>query len=124
MSAGLIIAACVALLIIIMAVKGFKVVQQAETMVIERLGRYHRTLASGVNIIWPIIEKPRRIQWRYTKSGVDGASLIQIRETPRIDIRETVYDFPRQNAITKDNVALAIDALLYFQVTRRKKGCL
>ena len=108
----LIIIAALAVFIIILAVRGFKVVQQAETMVIERLGRYHRTLNSGINIIWPILEKPRRISWRYTKE--EG---VFTRETNKIDLRETVYDFPRQNTITKDNVSLTVDALLYFQIT-------
>jgi regulator of protease activity HflC (stomatin/prohibitin superfamily) len=104
------------LFIVFLAVKGFKVVQQAETMVIERLGRYNRTLDSGINIIWPIVEKPRRIHWRFTKPAADGRQVSLTKETVKIDLRETVYDFPSQNAITKDNVGLQIDALLYFQV--------
>ncbi|KIX15339.1 SPFH domain-containing protein [Dethiosulfatarculus sandiegensis] len=102
--------------IIFLAVMGFKVVQQAETMVIERLGRYNRTLDSGINIIWPIIEKPRRIHWRFVNAGPEGKQISLTKETIKIDLRETVYDFPSQNAITKDNVGLQIDALLYFQV--------
>ena len=86
-------------------------------MVIERLGRYHRTLDSGINIIWPIVEKPRRISWRYPQVGAGDVQRMITRETAKIDLRETVYDFPQQNAITKDNVSLTIDALLYFQIT-------
>ncbi len=113
----LIIMVVLAIFIVIMAVKGFKIVQQAETMVIERLGRYHRTLDSGINIIWPIVEKPRRISWRYPQAGAGDVTRMITRETAKIDLRETVYDFPQQNAITKDNVSLTIDALLYFQIT-------
>ena len=113
----LVIALAVAAFVLILMVKGFKIVPQAETMVIERLGRYHRTLDSGINIIWPIVEKPRRIFWRYVLSAADGSRTFLVKETTKLDLRETVFDFPRQNVITKDNVALEIDALLYLQVT-------
>ena len=113
---ALIIVAAVAIFIIILAINGFKIVQQAETMVIERLGRYHRTLDSGVNIIWPVIDKPRKINWRTSRPLGDWTSVVTIKESIKIDLRETVFDFPRQNIITSDNVNLEIDALLYFQI--------
>ena len=116
MNETLIIVAAVSVFIIVLALRGFKIVQQAETMVIERLGRYNRTLDSGINIIWPIVDKPRRIIWRYATAGPDGRAIITMRETIKIDLRETVFDFPRQSVITKDNVNLEIDALLYFQI--------
>jgi regulator of protease activity HflC (stomatin/prohibitin superfamily) len=86
-------------------------------MVVERLGRYHRTLSSGVNIIWPIVDGPRKIEWRYLEVLPDGNKIFRTRRTDRIDLRETVYDFPAQTVITKDNVVTEIDALLYFQIT-------
>ncbi len=107
----------VALLVIIFASKGFKIVRQAETLVIERLGKYHRTLNSGINIIWPIFEKAREIQWVFREEARDGTIRFRIKRISRIDLRESVYDFPRQNVITKDNVVIEINALLYFQVT-------
>ena len=51
----IIIAGSVAFLILIFALKGLKIVQQSEVIIIERLGRYNKTLESGINIIWPII---------------------------------------------------------------------
>lgn len=117
-----IIVAAVAVFIIILVVRGFKIVPQAETMVIERLGRYNRTLDSGINIIWPIVEKQRRMAWRYTKVDPQGHKYMMAKETTKIDLRETVFDFPRQNVITKDNVALQIDALLYFQIVDPKRA--
>ncbi|NIM52506.1 MAG: SPFH/Band 7/PHB domain protein [Gemmatimonadales bacterium] len=106
----------VAVFVVAMAVKGLKIVQQAETLIIERLGRYHRTLASGINIIWPVLERPRSIEWRYMRQGPGGKPIPVRRATTKIDLRETVYDFPRQNVITRDNVVTEINALLYFQV--------
>lgn len=109
--------------VVVFALKGFKIIQQAETMIIERLGRFHRTLDSGINIIWPLIDQPRQIHWRYVAVDPGGAGKITITKlTDRIDLRETVYDFPRQNVITKDNVTIEIDALLYFQVTDPMKA--
>jgi regulator of protease activity HflC (stomatin/prohibitin superfamily) len=108
----------VAVLTIVFALKGFKIIQQAETMIVERLGKYNRTLDSGVNIIWPIIDQPRAIHWRNVQRDPTGKQkIITTKQTNRIDLRETVYDFPRQNVITRDNVAIEIDALLYFQIT-------
>lgn len=111
-----IIAGAVALFVLIFAITGFKIVQQAEVVVIERLGRYSRTLNSGINIIWPIIDKPRDITWRYVVEGMEDQKHIRFTSKSRIDMRETVYDFPRQNVITKDNVNVQINALLYFQI--------
>lgn len=104
-------------LILIIVAFGFAIVQQAETVVVERLGRYHRTLASGINILIPIIDKPRQIEWRFVQETPDGKSVIRKLRVNRIDLRETVYDFPRQTVITRDNVATDINALLYFQIT-------
>ncbi|NLI72418.1 MAG: SPFH/Band 7/PHB domain protein [Bacteroidales bacterium] len=112
----IIIAVAIALFVIIFAVSGFKIVQQAEVIVIERLGKYNRTLHSGINIIWPIIDKPREITWRYVVEGMGEKKHIRFSTKSRIDIRETVYDFPKQNVITKDNVNVQINALLYFQI--------
>lgn len=112
-----IILSLIALFVVIFALMGFKIVQQSETMVIERLGKYSRTLGAGINIIWPIIDKPREIMWRYIREGMEGRSYIVKAATTRIDLRESVYDFPKQNVITKDNVVTEINAILYFQIT-------
>ncbi len=100
-----------------LVIKGMVVVRQSETMVIERLGKFDRTLSSGINIIWPFIEKPREIEWRFVRETSGGGLSYMRQKVRRIDLRETVYDFPRQNVITKDNVVTEINALLYFQVT-------
>ena len=112
----LIIAGLIALFILLFAALGFKIVQQSEVMIIERLGRYNRTLESGINIIWPIIDKPRLIHWRSIRESIEGSKISIFQLISRIDLRETVYDFPRQSVITKDNVNVQINALLYFQI--------
>ncbi len=111
-----------AILVVVFAAMGLKIVQQSETMVIERLGRFDRVLNSGINIIWPVIDQPRKVMWRYTREGADGRSYIFKTTTSRIDLRESVYDFPKQNVITRDNVVTEINAIIYFQVTDPKKA--
>lgn len=83
------------------------VVQQSECMVVERLGSYSRTLVSGLNFVVPFFDQARRVLW------VDNNMLIG---TTRIDLRETVLDVPSQKVITRDNVSIEIDALLYIQI--------
>lgn len=106
-----------AALVVVLISKGLVIVKQAQVIIIERLGKYNRTLDSGLHIIWPVVDKPRQISWRYVKTDFKGNKFVQLKNETRIDLRETVYDFPRQNVITADNVSIEIDALLYFQVT-------
>jgi regulator of protease activity HflC (stomatin/prohibitin superfamily) len=111
-----IVLCAIALIVIIYALSGLKIIPQAETRVIERLGKYHKTLPSGINIIWPIIDKPRRVHSRFVREDYSGQKRVYNVSTERIDLREQVYDFPEQNVITKDNVTTRINALLYFQI--------
>lgn len=105
-----------AVFVFFLIAKGVRIIQQSESMVVERLGKYHKTLTAGINIIIPIMDKPREIIFRFTRDLPDGNKYVQFVKKERIDLRETVYDFPRQNVITKDNVMTEINALLYFQV--------
>jgi len=114
---GFFLPVIIVIFVIILVSKGLVIVKQAQVIIIERLGKYNRTLDSGLHIIWPIIDKARQINWRYVKTDIKGHKYVQIKNETRIDLRESVYDFPRQNVITGDNVSIEIDALLYFQIT-------
>jgi regulator of protease activity HflC (stomatin/prohibitin superfamily) len=103
--------------VVVFALSGVKIIQQAETMVIERLGRYQKTLHSGINVIFPVLDKPRTIEWVYTTEGLRGQKYVRKVSKAKIDLRENIFDFPRQNVITRDNVAIEINAMLYFQIT-------
>ncbi|HOI87552.1 MAG TPA: stomatin-like protein, partial [Lentimicrobium sp.] len=65
------------------------------------------------------IDRPREIMWRFVRQdvGVDGRAIVTTRTVTKIDLRETVYEFPKQNVITKDNVGTEINAIIYFQIT-------
>lgn len=112
----LLIFGIIALIAVIYVLRGFKIIPQSETRVVERLGRYDRTLPSGINFIFPIIDRAREVCQRDEIVYGDGSKSAVIRSTSRIDLREQVYDFPKQSVITKDNVTTTINALLYFQI--------
>ena len=111
-----------ALIVFIFVVKGLRIVPQSQTLVIERLGRFHTVLGSGVNIIWPIIDKPRPMYFRHVITDYDGSVKIRTRLENRIDLREQLIDFPPQSVITKDNVMTSINAILYYQIVDPKKA--
>ncbi len=110
------------ILAILFVSKGVIIVQQAEVVIVERLGKFDRVLQSGFNFIIPILEAPRAIDWKVTQKGFDGMTYSVIQKKTKIDLREAVYDFPRQNVITKDNVSISINALLYFQIIDPKSA--
>lgn len=94
-------------LALIFAKMAIVIIPQSETKIIERLGKYYATLKPGINIIIPFIDRAKVIctlvRGRYVYSN-------------NIDLREQVYDFDKQNVITKDNIQMQINALLYFQI--------
>src|SRR6266702_1504089 len=97
-----IVTAVLALIVVALAgfivVKTIRVVPQAMAGIVERFGRYHRTLHAGLNIVVPVVDRLR----------------------PLIDLREQVVSFPPQPVITKDNLVVSIDTVIYFQVTDAK----
>lgn len=120
--AGLVFLGVVALVALFIATKSFKIVGQAEVMVIERLGRFHRVARSGLNILLPFIDSPRSIDVRYFEADVGGIKRITAGHTSRIDLREQVLNFPSQPVITKDNVTIDIDAVIYYRVADPQKA--
>lgn len=101
-------------LVVIYILRGIKIVSQSETMIVERLGKYNRTLNAGINVILPIVEQAKETIVRRQNGVMSRAT--------RIDMREQVYDFDKQSVITKDNVMTEINALLYFQIVDPMKA--
>ena len=95
------------ILAVIVAKKALVIISQSETKIIERLGKYYATLNPGINLIIPFIDHAKEIV------SVRNGRYVY---TSDIDLREQVYDFDRQNVITKDNIQMQINALLYFQI--------
>lgn len=117
----------VALLIVLGVVlsigrSAFRIVGQAEVMVIERLGRFNRVARSGFNFLVPFIDRPRTIDVRVFDTDVNGVKRVTAGSTSRIDLREQVLNFPSQPVITKDNVTIDIDAVIYYRVADPQKA--
>ncbi|MGA9530502.1 MAG: SPFH domain-containing protein [Candidatus Babeliales bacterium] len=96
--------------------KSVYIVKQAEVISLERLGKFHRLLHSGIHFTLPFIDKPRPVYWTSVFIDRHGRYIRSIVLHDRIDLRESVYDFPKQNVITKDNVTIEINALLYYWI--------
>src|ERR1043165_9800950 len=95
---ALIVLAAVAALVLIVVARTVRIVPQARAGVIERFGRYQRTLSAGLALVVPFVDRLR----------------------PLIDLREQVVSFPPQPVITEDNLVVNIDTVIYFQVTDAK----
>lgn len=94
------IIAIIIIVVVLLVLFGFsvRIVRQSTAVIVERLGKYHRTLDTGVHFILPIFD----------------------RTLPAISLKERVADFPPQPIITKDNVTMSIDTVVYFQITDPK----
>ena len=95
---GLIIAIVLVVVAVIVLATSIRIVRQATGVVVERLGKYHKTLDTGVHFILPLFD----------------------RTLSAISLKERVADFQPQPVITKDNVTMQIDTVVYFQVTDAK----
>jgi regulator of protease activity HflC (stomatin/prohibitin superfamily) len=96
----------IAIFLLVVAAKTIKIVPQATVMIIERLGRFSRLADSGLNIIVPFIDKPRGVYWTNVRPGLSS-----------IDLREQYIDLPPQPVITRDNVTIHVDSVVYWQIT-------
>lgn len=92
--------------LLVVAAKTIKIVPQSSVLLIERLGKFHRLGASGLNIIVPFFESPRAVYWTNVRPGLS-----------QIDLREQYIDLPPQPVITRDNVTINVDSVVYWQIT-------
>jgi regulator of protease activity HflC (stomatin/prohibitin superfamily) len=98
MTAGLIVVLAIAFVVLVTVARSIRIVPQARAGVVERLGRYLRTLQPGLALVVPYVDRVR----------------------PLIDLREQVVSFPPQPVITEDNLTVNIDSVIYYQVTDPK----
>jgi regulator of protease activity HflC (stomatin/prohibitin superfamily) len=98
MTGGLIVLLAIAFVVFITLMRSVRIVPQARAGVVERLGRYYRTLEPGLALVVPYVDRVR----------------------PLIDLREQVVSFPPQPVITEDNLTVNIDSVIYYQVTDPK----
>src|SRR3954451_4316395 len=100
MTAGLIVLLVIAFLVLIVVGRTIRIIPQARAAVVERLGRFNRTLEPGLAVVIPFVDRVR----------------------PLIDLREQVVSFPPQPVITEDNLVVQIDSVIYYQVTDPKSA--
>lgn len=110
------------ILLVVLLISSVVMVQQAEAIVVERLGKFDRIIGPGLHIIIPFLESKRSVVWTFVQIGNDRKYYRFTKMFSRIDLREEVYDFPKQNVITRDNVTMEINALLYYQITDVKSA--
>jgi regulator of protease activity HflC (stomatin/prohibitin superfamily) len=100
MTAGLIVLLVIAFLVLLVVGRTIRIIPQARAAVVERLGRFSRTLEPGMAFVIPFVDRVR----------------------PLIDLREQVVSFPPQPVITEDNLVVQIDSVIYYQVTDAKSA--
>lgn len=102
---------------VIVIISNIKIVPQTKAYVVERLGRHHKTWGTGIHMLVPFID-------RIAIDSSAPATPISKLDTPRqigiVSLKEQILDFDPQPVITKDNVTMQIDTVIYFQVTDPK----
>ena len=101
----------IAIVLLVIAAKTIRIVPQATVMLIERLGRFDKVASSGLNLLIPFLDRPRAVYWTNTRPGITS-----------IDLREQYIDLPPQPVITRDNVTIHVDSVVYWQITDPKKA--
>ena len=97
---GIIVGVVVLIFLVILFARTMRIVPQAKAGIVERFGRYHRTLNPGLTVLMPFVDPLK----------------------PLIDLREQVVSFPPQPVITEDNLVVQIDTVLYFTVNDAEIG--
>jgi regulator of protease activity HflC (stomatin/prohibitin superfamily) len=96
----------IGIVLLVIAVKTIRIVPQATVMLVERLGRFDKIASGGLNILIPFLDRPRAVYWTNTRPGLTS-----------IDLREQYIDLPPQPVITRDNVTIHVDSVVYWQIT-------
>jgi regulator of protease activity HflC (stomatin/prohibitin superfamily) len=96
----------IAIMLLVVAAKTIRIVPQATVMLVERLGRFDKVASSGLNMLIPFLDRPRAVYWTNTRPGLT-----------QIDLREQYIDLPPQPVITRDNVTIHVDSVVYWQIT-------
>ncbi len=96
----------IAVIVLFIAAKTIRIVPQATVLMIERLGKFDRVGISGLNVLVPFLDRPRAVNWSGQRPGMT-----------QIDLREQFTDLLPQPVITRDNVTIMVDSVIYWQIT-------
>ena len=100
-----------AIVLLVIAAKTIRIVPQATVLLVERLGRFNKIADRGLHVLIPFLDKPRAVYWTNTRPGLT-----------LIDLREQYIDLPPQPVITRDNVTIRVDSVVYWQITDAVKA--
>src|SRR6266404_1792732 len=101
----------IAVVLLVIGIKTIRIVPQATVMLVERLGRFDKVANSGLNLLVPFVDRPRSVYWSNWSHGITS-----------IDLREQFIDLPPQPVITRDNVTIHVDSVVYWQITEPVKA--
>ena len=108
-------AVCALALVLALALWSVRIVQTGQSVLVERLGRYTRTLGAGAHFLVPLLECARRYSWRCTVTR-DGRAVALVCSSDAVDMRETQLDLPPFRVFTADRLEAQVDCILYFRV--------
>ena len=118
---GIVIVVFLALVVLILVINAVKIVKEKEVMIIERLGRYNRTLTAGVHFLIPLLEYPKKLSYRYYVTNARGQiQIVERKGISRISTQNEIIDFPAQRVITRDNASILLDAVLSYKIVNPK----
>src|SRR6266851_8090892 len=100
-----------AIVLLVIGIKTIRIVPQATVMLVERLGKFDKVANSGLNILVTFLDKARAVYWTNARPGITS-----------IDLREQYIDLPPQPVITRDNVTIHVDSVVYWQITDAVKA--
>lgn len=117
MHPGVIVTVVVIALILLIVIANIRIVPQTQAYIIERLGKYHATWGTGIHMLFPFID---RVALDVSAPMYNQSRLDNPRKIGVVNLKEQVIDFDPQPVITKDNVTMQIDTVIYFQITDPK----
>jgi regulator of protease activity HflC (stomatin/prohibitin superfamily) len=111
MDLGIVFLLFLAVIVLYIAAKTIRIVPQATVLIIERLGKFDRVAMGGLNVITPFLDRPRGVNWTSLRPG-----------STQIDLREQFTELLPQPVITRDNVTIMVDSIIYWQITDPTKA--
>lgn len=110
------------LALVIAVIRSVKIVEKGTAMVVERWGKFHRCAAEGIYLLIPIMDAPHTLKWRESEPHFNTYRYKQ-RTLDRIDLRESIIDFPNQPIITRDNVEIMVHPMVLYRLVNPMRVC-
>ena len=113
---ALVVVVVLLLIVLLVIFKLLVIVRQAEGVVIERFGKFHKVLSAGVNWLAPFVDQKRSFNWKRTYINSQKQIMDENSTNDRIDLRESVFNFLKCEVYTKDTILLTVNSLMYYRI--------